>query len=187
MSVKVFKERWVNYVNPQKDGSGLFVYLSGDDQGDKAGFIIPTAKTEGVVKGAKVTVKARKNGKNWDVTALRVDAAPSAGSGGGRKGGYGGGAGRKADPAVQQSIVMQHSQTAAIALLGKGADLGDVLKTAVVLFAQAYGPGLEAAVERAADLEGTEDLNDADDNFGEETGSGEESDEDNDFSDDFDD
>jgi len=186
VSTKVFKERWVNFVGDSKDGNGKFVYLSGDDQGDKVGFIIPEAKAGDVKKGAKITVKAKKDGKNWKVVGLKVDAeARSGGGGGGRKGGYGGGGNN--DPKRQQSIVMQHSQEMAIMLLGKGADIGDVLKTSVVFFAQAYGPGLEAAVEAAAEMDPADvDLDtDDDDDFGDDGDSDDESDDD--FDDDFDD
>jgi hypothetical protein len=189
VTAKVFKERWVNFIGDSKSGDGKFVYLSGDDQGEKAGFIIPSDKASGLAKGAKVTVKARKNGNNWDVTAVRVDAEPRAGGGGSGGRAYGGGGGKKADPKVQQSIVMQHSQTAAISLLGEKANISDVLRTSVILFAQAYGPGLDAAVEAAAEMGEVLEVDDTGDDFGDdaEDVGGEESDEDDDFSDDFDD
>jgi hypothetical protein len=184
---KVFKERYVNFLGDAKDGSGKFVYLSGDDIDKGTGFLIPESKAEGLKKGAKVTVKCTgKSGKNYKVSAVRIDAEPRSGGGGG-KGSYGGGGGRKADPAVQQSIVMQHSQTAAIALLGEGADLGEVLKVAMILFAQAYGDGLAEAVAKAADVASTTDIDDDDDDFGDDDLGDEESDDDDDFDDDFDD
>lgn len=184
---KVFKERWVNFLGDAKSGGGKFMYLSGDDFPDKTGFLVPADKAEGLVKGAKVTVKVvGKDGNNYKVGAVRIDAEPR--SGGGGKGNWkGGGGNRKADPAVQQSIVMQHSQTAAISLLGQGANVSEVLRTAVILFAQAYGPGLEAAVAAAAEMGEVLEVDDAGDDFGDDDLGGEESDEDDDFSDDFDD
>ena len=186
MSSKVFKERWVNFFGDAKDGGGKFMYLSGDDIDKGTGFIATDEVAKGVSKGAKITVKVTgKSGKNYVIGKVRIDAEARSGGGGGSRGrayGGGGGAPRKSDPAVQQSIVMQHSQTVAAQLLGPGADLSKVLQTACVLFAQAYGPGLEAAVAAAE----TMDVDATADDFGDEPSTESEVDDDDDFDDDFD-
>lgn len=188
MSTKVFKDRWVNFWGDAKSGDGKFAYLSGDDQGEKAGFIFSEKAAKGISKGAKVTVKARKDGKQWKVVGVKLLSEARSGGGGGSRTRASGGKGYD-DPKRQQSIVMQHSQSAAIELLGKGANIAEVLQTAVVLFSQAYGPGLDAAVAAAAELELEEAFIDVDtsgDDF-EDDEEDSSTDDDDDFDDDFDD
>lgn len=105
-------EGFVNFVGDNKKGGGRGMFVQGVDGWVR---IAKSADDDGIVKGAKVmALIGTKNGEAF-ASKVKVLAAPRAGGGGGGRGG--GGGGYKKDPAVQRSIVMQHSQEMAVRFL----------------------------------------------------------------------
>lgn len=178
-------EGFVNFIGDSKKGDGKGMFVSGQD-----GWINISSRvdTDELKKGCKVKVKI-VNGK---AMAVKVLAQPRAGGGG--RGGRGGG-GYKNDPAVQRSIVMQHSQDMAVSYLGvilsnNGIKLGPKTKPEAIkalldatldeyvakFYEQAAGEGPQEFIdERSNDEDDTEN----DDDFDEE----DESEDDDDFDD----
>ena len=106
-------EAYVNFVGDGRNG-GKGGFLQNVD-----GWVTfdDSVNMDGVEKGAKVKALIAEKGNGHVCTKLKVlqPAGERKKSWGGRRGG--GGGGYKSDPAVQRSIVMQHSQTVAVGAL----------------------------------------------------------------------
>lgn len=118
-------EGFVNFIGDNKRGGGQGMYVSGIDGWVRIAKKVGTV--EGLVKRAKIKLKYGTNSEgDFVATALKVLAPPSDNQGGGKWKGRGGGGGYKKDPAVQRSIVMQHSQGSALAFLAILIDQGGI-------------------------------------------------------------
>jgi hypothetical protein len=195
-------EGYLNFFADNKKGGGKGGFIKGLD-----GWVRFSKKLDlpdDLVKNCKVKVAYSDTDNGILVTKVKVTGAPSSGGGGG--GGWkgrGGGGGGKANPATQRSIVMQHSQTAALTfvsmLIEQGAiklgaankpearkiALEELLDEQIARFyTQAADEGPQEFIEEFDADESDEDV-DADEDFDDEDEDEGESDDEEDFDDDF--